>query len=171
MSSPATGSVPEGNANASGAKKVPKPIMDRVTEYRPWQAMLMDEIKQKPDRRTVNWFWDSTGNTGKTALCKHICMTRHAVYFHGRGSDAEAAIANRIKKHESTDIVLWDIPRTAKDYVKYEIIDFIKDGIFPYGRYGQLLFNSPHLYVFANFLPDRTKVSQDRWRIFEIPTG
>jgi len=43
----------------------------------------------------------------------------------------------------------------------------LKDGVVFSGKYegGARLFPPPHVIIFANFLPDFTKLSADRWVI------
>lgn len=57
-----------------------------------------------------------------------------------------------------------------ENYVSYEAIESVKDGIFFSGKYesGMTIFNQPHIICFANFAPDIGKMSSDRWKIFEL---
>ena len=49
-------------------------------------------------------------------------------------------------------------------------MEAIKNGCFFSGKYesGMVRFNSPHILVFANEPPERTKLSQDRWCVFAL---
>ncbi len=57
-----------------------------------------------------------------------------------------------------------------EDYVSYQALEEIKDGIFFSGKYegGMKIFNSPHVICFANFSPAEHKLSGDRWVVEEV---
>jgi len=44
----------------------------------PWQKSLYDELGGTPDPRKITWFWDQTGNSGKTYFTKHMGMYKDA---------------------------------------------------------------------------------------------
>lgn len=133
-------------------------------EYYPWQASIIDIIKQKPDHRSIYWFWEEIGNVGKSSFCKHLVLKYDAQYVLGKKADIYHAISDNIK------ILLIDIPRTCKEFTPYEVIESVKNGMIFSGKYESRtkVFNSPHIIVFANFSPEKNKVSLDRWKITYI---
>ncbi len=139
------------------------------TKAKRWQSEILEMITEEADPRKIYWYWERKGNVGKTTLCKEICL-RHknkAIYVSGKGNDIKCAIASMEKKPE---IVLWDIPRSSEDYVSYAAIEAVKNGIFFNGKYesGMCIFTEPHVVIFANFEPERHKLSIDRWVVKEI---
>lgn len=142
-------------------------------ELHQWQQDILDLIKEKPNTRKIHWYYDHEGNIGKTTLAKHICIhNKRAIYVSGKATDIKYAIATMKLKPK---IVIMDIPRSMEQYVSYQAIEEIKNGIFFSSKYesGQVLFNTPHFIIFANFHPDMTKLSSDRWvikNVGETPT-
>lgn len=151
-------------------KGIPKPIEDPIKQLRPWQATIEEELKQAPENRIINWIQDELGGTGKTTYCKHLCITQKAIYVSGKASDVKYAVKCKLDEGEEVRIVLWDVPRTVEKYLSYEAIESVKNGIFFCNKYesGQCIFESPHIYIFANFEPETTKLSLDRWNIRKI---
>lgn len=133
-------------------------------EYYPWQAEIVKIISEKPDDRSVYWYWEEIGNVGKSAFCKHLVLKYDAQYVLGKKADIYHAVSDNIK------ILLIDIPRTCQEFTPYEVIESIKNGMIFSGKYESRtkVFNPPHVFVFANFSPIKTKVSLDRWRITYI---
>lgn len=153
---------------------LPKPLklLDEDNLYN-WQKNIINLIKTEPDDRTIHWYWDSNGCTGKTALAKLLCHKYNALCISGKASDCKHGIVEYFKKNNMYPIiVILNVPRSNIDYVSYEAIESIKDGLFFSGKYesGQVIMNSPHLIIFANNKPDTRKLSQDRWHIVEIDT-
>ena len=140
--------------------KLPEKIED--IEPRGWQKDIIDIILKKPDKRTVYWFWEPHGGIGKTVLAKHICLNYDAIYVGGKAADVKCAIASMENKPK---IVIWDIPRCMEDYVSYQGIEEVKNGIFFSGKYesGMVIYNCPHVICLANFPPELEKLSMDRW--------
>lgn len=138
-----------------------------ITELKPWQQKLVDIVKQVPDRRTIHWLWESTGNVGKSALAKMMCAKMGAIICAGKGSDMKHQIAEAVKAGRPPKIIIVDIPRTAIGYVSYTGIEEIKNGCFASSKYesGMVIMNCPHVVCFANSEPFLEAVSADRWNI------
>lgn len=156
-----------------GYRKPVKNPLDGKT-LRPFQQDILDLIDTEPDGRTIHWYWDANGNTGKSSLAKHICLTRshQALYVGGKAADMKYAICKFLENVENDlQIVLIDIPRTAGQYLSYTGIEEIVNGIFFSGKYEATMqtFNPPHVICFANFMPAMENISLDRWDIVNIP--
>lgn len=137
----------------------------------PWQENILELLKTRADQRTINWYWEEEGCAGKTTFAKHLCMKHKALYVNGKAADVKCAIVEMIKDgKEAPEIVIFGFPRVTEDYVSYSALEEVKDGLFFSGKFESRMcvFNPPHVIVFANFKPDTTKLSKDRWRIVNI---
>lgn len=146
---------------------VPVPL--KLTEpTRPWQLEVLALLEADPDDRTILWYYDHGGNTGKSQFTKWLMAKKDAVLLCGKRDNVFHGL---LKRHEETgswpQVVVYDVPRTNLEFVSYDALEAIKNGAFFSGKYegGQALFNSPHVIVFANDAPDRSKMSADRWRV------
>ncbi len=150
---------------------VPKPIK-LIDNLYWWQHKIIDDIKVEPDDRTINWLWSETGGVGKTSFQKYLVIKHNAIVLGGKAADCRNGILEYYKKHGDTpNLVCIDIPRSFNaDFVSYEAYENIKNMLFYSGKYegGMVCGNCPHLYIFANFEPDTTKMSNDRWCITQI---
>lgn len=151
-------------------KGFPMPVKLPITTFRPWQAKVWDLYQTEPDDRSIYWFYDYQGGTGKTAMAKYLCIKGDALYVNGKASDVKCAVAQAKEKGMTIKCVIWGIPRSQEKYVSYAAIEEIKDGIFFSGKYesAQVIINSPHIFVFSNFYPETTALSADRWKIFNV---
>ena len=130
-----------------------------------WQTEIMDIIQEKPDERTIHWFWEDKGNVGKTSLCKYLVIKHGALMLTGKSNDMYRMIS---KFPDKNKLFIVDCPRSQQDYINYDAIEQIKNGFIFSGKYNgvQLVFNYPHVIVFANIPPDESKMSQiDRWNV------
>lgn len=135
-----------------------------------WQEDILNVIETKPDRRSIRWYWDPTGNTGKTSLAFYICMHKpnETLYLSGKAVDIKYGIAQFLEnKNNKLQTIIFDIPRSSEQFISYEALEAVKNGIFFSGKYeGKMIqFNPPHVICFANFEPDKSKLSNDRWII------
>lgn len=139
-----------------------------------WQTSLLADLAKPPDDRTIHWIWEPTGCSGKTALAKHLCITRprEVLFLSGKGADIKYGIqaVMRDKDPWVPKVCIFHYTRSVEDFVSYDALEAIKDGIFFSTKYesGMVVFDSPHVVVFANFPPDQHKLSADRWRITNI---
>lgn len=148
---------------------MPKPIKI-ITNLYAWQKDIENLIFTEPDDRTVYWYYDKTGNIGKSAFIKY-CAIKHKSLFccGGKMSDIMNLVFNQ-DMNECTS-VLFDIPRANEGFVSYTALESIKNGMVCNTKYetGVKIFNPPHLICFANFKPsDMSKLSADRWKITNL---
>lgn len=121
--------------------------------------------------RTVYWVYDEEGSSGKTVLSKYIRATRDdAIRINGKMND----VFNEILKYktrndgECPSIVLIDIPRSTEEkFINYTTIEKVKDMDFMSGKFegGDVLGPPPVLVIFSNHLPDKSKMTENRWVI------
>jgi hypothetical protein len=125
-----------------------------------WQWRLMQKLSEEPHSRKVLWRWEEGGNTGKSYFATHYSPEETFIITGGRHSDIQYA-------YQGERVVILDWPRDAQDRVPYGLIESLKNGYFLQTKYQAQAFRfpSPHVVVFANFEPDRTKLSADRWDI------
>lgn len=130
-----------------------------------WQQDLLRITSEKPNDRTIHWYWDERGGTGKTTFAKYLVCKKQALYIKGKKNDILYAAAEN-----DSHIYIIDLSRTMEDHVPYEAIEDLKNGIFFSGKYEskQVVRNSPHVIIFANFPPDKKMLSRDRWHIVNI---
>lgn len=157
----------EGGDKFFGGFRPKRPLKRLACEdnLHPWQAKLLDIVKQEPDDRTIHWFWETEGRVGKTTFKKYLMRFWGAIPLAGKKND----ILYVASQHES-DLYIYDIERSLLGYVSYGAIETIKDNAYMSGKYEGTFVdrNCPHIIVFANFEPDIEKLSLDRWFIRKI---
>lgn len=146
--------------------KIKKPIkLLNPADFYPWQKEVIKIIEEEPDDRTIHWFWEKTGCTGKTTFCKYLSKVYKAIPLDGKKNDIlYMAFSN------PSELYIWDIERSIEDYISYSALEKIKNGYYCSGKYegGIKVDNCPHVVCFANFQPDESQLSRDRWNIVEI---
>lgn len=149
----------------------PKPVKIIDPTYE-WEQQILNILKTEPDDRTIYWYWSEEGCKGKTSFCKYLTVKFGAIALSGKAADMRNGVIDYVKSNGSTpELVLIPIPRSFNtDYLNYEGIENIKDMYFYSGKYegGQVCGNPPHLFVFANEPPDKSKMSDDRWHVVQI---
>jgi len=156
-------------------RPVPDPL--RGKELYPWQKEVMDLISTEPDDRKIYWYYSREGLTGKTSLAKHIWINNPegVMIVNGGGKDIRCGIAKFVENH-NLDVVIFSFTRTVEDYVSYQALEEVKDGLFFSGKYesGMVGYAPPHVVCIANFHPKLEEsngsetLSRDRWVIKNI---
>lgn len=147
----------------------PKPLKLITPNYF-WQEEILNIISNEPDDRTVHWYWSVSGRVGKSSFVKYLMATKNCVFIdEGKKGDLMNCIFNQDMDKDNT-IVVFDIPRDNGNNVSYKSIESIKNGMIFNSKYetGYKLFNPPHLIVFANSPPDKSRLSSDRWKITQL---
>lgn len=143
-----------------------------IITWKPWQKLILDILTAtKPDPRTIHWFWEPTGNVGKSFLMKYLCCEKGTIMCDGKKDNIFNQVFQMIYKEETEPkLVILDIPRVNEDYINYGVIEQLKNGCIYSGKFegGLCVFHNPHIVIFANFYPDTSLMSKDRWIITEI---
>jgi len=147
----------------------PKPIKV-IQELYTWQKDIEDLFHTEPNDRSIYWFWESIGNIGKSAFVKYMIVKYKCLFCDG---GKKADLINLIFNCNMDDCkcIIWDLPRTAKGHISYSTLESAKNGLICNTKFetGVKVFNSPHIFVFANFPPDKPEeLSADRWIIKEL---
>jgi len=135
-------------------------------KLRPWQEDVVKKVKAQSDR-TVTWVYDEKGNAGKTFLAKKL-LAEGDTFYCQNGKSADIAYAYNYER-----TVVFDFTRSQEERVNYGIIESFKNGILFSPKYvsTQKLFDSCQVLVLANFYPDKSKLSNDRWDIVNLGDG
>lgn len=157
--------------NINSIKKLKDPM--ELFEPHDWQQTIIEMINIEPDNRTINWIVDPTGNSGKTSLAKHLCINHpgNILYMSGKSSDIKYGVFKFTSNPKNNlKMCIFDFPRTVENYISYDGIESIKNGIFYNTKYESemCIFDPPHIVIFANFEPEYNKLSLDRWNVINI---
>lgn len=156
-----------------GAKRSVFPIPVRT--FRP-EGPIFDSIEkmisEEADFRKIHWFVDLKGNTGKSAFCKYMKVKYEdlvTVITSSKSADILTCISGKEK------LVIFDFPRCSNvgTYCPFNALEQIKNGFITDAKLKKeartLIFDSPHVVIFANEYPDREKLSLDRWEVRLFP--
>jgi hypothetical protein len=137
-------------------------------DLREWQLDLESQLLADPDDRQVTFVVDPVGGAGKTWFLKRCLTTfrdRVQVLKVGKRDDLAYSI------DEDKDIFLFDVPRTNMEYFQYSIVEMLKDQVVFSPKYQsrtKFVLKCPHVIVFCNECPDRTKLTNDRYNIIRL---
>lgn len=131
----------------------------------PWQRAVLDIVLTVPDDRTIHWYWEPEGMAGKTTFCKYLSAKHRAIPLEGKKNDILYCAAMY-----ETDVYVWDLERSMQEYISYGALEKIKNGYFMCSKYESkpIVRACPHVFVFANFPPDLSALSRDRWKVVKI---
>lgn len=154
--------------------KIKDPLDGKELHY--WQKDILKYIEDPVKEREILWIVDPKGAKGKTSLAKHICIkNKAALYICGGSKDAKHGVATFMCDKKGNivnplEVAIFDFTRSNDGFVSYQAIEEIKNGIFFTTKYEskQMIFNPPHVICFSNFEPDKSKLSEDRWKIIHI---
>jgi hypothetical protein len=131
--------------------------------FRPWQEELITYVNAPVHPRQVLWYVDETGNQGKSWMASYLSSTAGAlVLTNGKIQDI-AHVYNNEK------IVIFDLSRSQTECLNhiYTLMECFKNGRIFSPKYDSInkTFSPCHVIIFANFIPDHSKLSQDRWLV------
>ncbi len=153
-----------GEASRKRARKAKKKSRRGQHRY-PWQKKV-SRLLQRQNNREVLWVWSTGGDLGKSWLGTWLQLRGAFLVTTGKWSDIAHAYGNA----GMPNVVVLDLARSYEETVPYALLENWKDGRLFAPKYNSrvLEFEPARVVVFANFLPDRSKMSEDRWKVIEI---
>jgi len=151
-------------------------VIEIIKKLYPWQEKIEDFIlNTKPDGRTLHWYYEETGGTGKSAFCKYMYIKHKCIIIQG-GKLADIINIMYNADLKGVKAIIIDIPRTHKNKVSYSAIECLLNGMITNTKFetGVKAFNPKHVIVFSNSLPELTNekgesnLSNDRWNINKL---
>lgn len=145
-----------------------------ITNLYDWQSEMENILLNEHNDRTVHWICDRKGCTGKTQFLKYMVYNHKCIFTNGgKRNDIMNLLYNQQKYLQSANpaIIIWNLPRDInKDFISYEAIENIKDGLICNNKFecGSFIMDSPNILIMGNQLPDLKKLTSDRWKIYEI---
>lgn len=142
-----------------------------ITTLRPWQASEEQRLLVKcTDDRKIRWYYDKEGRFGKTQFFKYMVVKHPGMLIlEGTANDIKYMVKQYHDKQDIKAAMMYFCKDTPAK-IPYSTLESIKDGLLCSGKYESscLVFNSPHVVVIANFYPDESKLSKDRWDIITV---
>lgn len=118
--------------------------------------------------REIRFIVDEVGNAGKSWFTRWAISNypdKVQVLRIGKRDDLAYSI------DETKSVFLFDVPRTQMTFLQYSVLEMLKDQLVYSPKYEsgmKVLTTVPMVVVFANEEPDRTQMSQDRYKITHI---
>lgn len=137
----------------------------------PFQNSILAALRRTPDDRSLHWVYDPRGNTGKTAFLKLLAYKKLAFPLqYGKASD----LNNLVFNNPNEAAYIFDLTRSKPaDFASgdiYSVMEGCKNGMVINLKYktGLTLMNPPHVWIFANVMPELPALSRDRWHLYTI---
>lgn len=134
-------------------------------ELRRWQSQLIT-LSGMQKEREIYWIVDPIGNNGKTFLSYYLSDLHGALRVSNPSSN-DFAYA-----YDYQDIVIFDYNRVAEKHINYSLLEDLKNGSLWSPKYQSSVksFREKNVTVicFANYPPDFSALSHDRWTLFEL---
>lgn len=140
-----------------------------------WQKYVYYLSMNKPDDRSIHWFYDKKGGRGKTQL------TRHLLVNHGKEVGVLPPVGNSNQLMSAVinmgmrKTYILDIPRAKGNKWDERLaelmitVESIKNGLLVsamYGKINQLIMPHPNVIIFSNYR--LTGLSKDRWKFYNM---
>jgi len=134
-----------------------------------FQTRIVDLVKEPcVDDRKITFVVDHDGCSGKSWLCAYLITKypeRVQVLSIGKRDDLALVI------DPTKDVFLFDCPRESMQFIQYSILEKLKDRMIFSPKYAssmKILQKLPHVVVFANEAPDKTKMTKDRYSVINL---
>lgn len=143
----------------------------RWAHLRKFQKEVEDLVKSAPDERSIYWYWEDNGNTGKTTFCKYL-YHKYKVSVSTSGMNERDLF--HIVSEEKPKCLIIDLPREEQaKTLRLGPVEQVKNGFFGTGKYEGHSYcgPNPHVIIFANrppYVSEFKNLSEDRWKIRNI---
>lgn len=134
-----------------------------------WQRALLATVEKTPDPRKIMWIWSEEGQMGKSGMAQWLVIMKKACLL----EPSKKADMAHVFASDPKEIVVFDCTRKTEQIgigPAYSLAEQMKNGTLFSGKYNSrtVLFKKPHVIFFANFQPDMTVWSEDRYDITKL---
>jgi len=140
----------------------------KTKNLRTWQYEIL-KLALSQDDRKVLWVVDTEGNCGKSFLARYLSILYGFQMLDGIVSTRDLGpMLDRNMRG-----MVFDVCRANERRFEYGTLEAIKNGFICSGKYtGQSIWLRPvPVIIFANYSPDQSYLSKDRWQIVHIGSG
>lgn len=136
----------------------------------PWQATLIAYCAGPVKEREIIWIYDARGAQGKSKFAKYMSFYKKASIL---AYSSTKDLLSQVAKTVSTIFIL-DLSRTKPRDIAtedlYAALEQIKNGSVFNQKYvtEQVNFDPPHVIVLSNDMPDKKRMSSDRFQTYLI---
>lgn len=140
-----------------------------IKKLYPWQEMVLKEFKnhmENPDDRAIYWVHCEPGDSGKSTFCKYLYEEHNFGFlYNAKSADIAQYVSTNLK-----DAYCIDFSRTMDGKINYGAIESLKNGLLFSSKYEShtICMDSPFIVCFANFPPEKEKMSADRWITLDL---
>lgn len=134
---------------------------------RPWQEEVNGFLDHDPDDRKIIFVVDPDGNSGKSWLTRYWLTKRDSVQILSVGKRDDLCFSIDVE----CSLFVFDIPRGQLEFLQYNVLEKLKDRVVFSPKYvsrTKILKEIPHVIVFTNEQPDLTKMTEDRYYIYNV---
>lgn len=133
----------------------------------PWQKEIEDLINTEPHDRHIYWYWEPTGNVGKTEFIKYLLTKYSKCEFSRACKSADILTVASVSK----SVYLFDFARSQDGFAPWNAIEQLKDGLISDSKLkkksNNIIIPRPHIICFANWEPN-VQLSEDKLVIKQI---
>lgn len=152
--------------------------VEKMYEYKPNNIKLFEykelfehqkiwwELLENQNKREILWIYDKDGGSGKTEFCNWLIDNKDCYFIDG------GKYSDIMYGYDNQEYIIFDIPRSVEDFTPYKAMEAFKNGKCFSSKYTSMMkkFGSKKVIVCANFKPELTKLTNNRWNIIEIET-
>lgn len=163
-----------------GLKVVEMKLPDSIDpNTRPWQKEMLEICKKTAHPRHIYWLFDEIGLTGKSSFSNYLedeledDEVKRWFCLADVSNTKEVAhqVLTACSQGWNGHGVVVDLSRSFEhSSAVYTVLENLKNGRMTSVKYqgGRVRMAPPHVIVMANWWPDITRLSADRWKIREI---
>lgn len=136
-----------------------------LCKLRSWQMYVYNKLSTQNDRR-ITWVYDTDGGLGKTFFGHYLNAVKQYELFDGvtAAKDIVYLLSNTVRG------IVFDVTRDDANHFSYNTLEACKNGFVMTGKYSgkRRVFKPVPVLVLANFHPDESKLTSDRWDIINL---
>ncbi|KAG9407699.1 hypothetical protein AC1031_002416 [Aphanomyces cochlioides] len=138
-----------------------------------FQQTVLQIANTKPHARNIYVVQDLEGDNGKSFLCGYINTKYDVLLVDGKPDNVYYQLSQMCEEGNDPSILILDVPRESKDYLQYNTVEKLKNGLVNSGKYESKKVNirSPHIFIFTNFYIKTDQWTSDRIKYIDVVSG